>query len=96
MTEKITGVVYILSLAGESERQVGVKIGESAIIEGEFGSLIIDASLQPPKVQGKGNIVIRDGDRLVRTKRMNLGERLEIALISNAPAGEIIYTDDGA
>lgn len=96
MTERVEGTIFLLNEEGESEREICVLLGTSDTIGGTFGSLIIDMIASPPKVQGKGNVWIREDGQLVRTKRMEHNETLTIAISANGrdstPIGTITYT----
>ncbi len=56
--EIISGTIRLLNSAGDCVREVSACTGSRQIIEGTFGCLVIDMSVKPPKVQGKGNVWI--------------------------------------
>lgn len=94
MAERITGTIYLLNEDGDSERQINVSEGKYQNVRGTFGSLIIDMTVKPPKVQGKGNVWINTGV-CERTLRIHSGESLSIVISSNgresSPIGNINY-----
>lgn len=82
MAERITGTIYLLNEEGDSERQINVSDGEYQNVRGTFGSLIIDMTVKPPKIQGKGNVWINTGV-CERTSRIHSDESLSIVISSN-------------
>ena len=100
MVETISGTINLLNIEGDSVRPINVDIGsEAQTIEGEFGSLIIDSwVINPPKIQGKGNVWILNGDNNpVRTRRIIKGEVVKVVISGKkdgsqfVPIGEIKY-----
>jgi hypothetical protein len=94
MAEKITGQIFLLNEDGDADRQILVMAGASEIIGGTFGSLVIDMTANPPKVQGKGNVWVEVGGALIRTTRMNEGDNLAVFTsadgIRRNPIGSIV------
>ncbi len=92
MAERIIGTIYLLNEDGDSERQINISDGEYQNVSGTFGSLIIDMTVKPPKVQGKGNVWINTGV-CERTSRIHSEESLSIVISSDGkkstPIGNI-------
>ena len=83
MAERITGQILLLNEEGDCDQKVDVSKGNRSLIAGTFGSLIGDMAVEPPKVQGKGNVWLNTTSELVRTSRINPGEEMEISISSD-------------
>jgi hypothetical protein len=82
MAERITGRIFLLNEEGDCDRDINVLSGNSQTIEGTYGSLIVDMTIEPPKIQGKGNVWI-NSEGCIRTTRIKSGENLNIAISSD-------------
>ena len=91
MSERIAGTVYIMNAAGDPQREVDVPIGSSDTIEGEFGSLVVDATVRPPRLHGKGNIFLNFGQGRTRSGRLNAGETVQVELVDGFNAGSLTF-----
>jgi len=82
---KVTGRIFLLNEDGDSQREIDVNQGQSEVVGGTFGSLVVDATKTPPLIQGKGNVFIIEENIGVRTTR----------LTDQKPSVEIGISGDG-
>jgi len=90
--ERISGQLYIMNSEGDPLHDIDVPMGQQHIIEGTFGSVIIDTRRYPPKIQAKGNIVLdADEARGIRTTRTAPGQTVIIRLVDGFSTGKLTH-----
>jgi len=77
---KVVGRINLINRNGDVVRDISVEIGQYVCIGGTYGSLEIEADVNPPRIRGKGDVWVSE---CVRTTRLQEGQELQIGISSN-------------